>query len=58
MSAVLELAEVTVRRGDSTLLDRVSWVVRDGERWILLGANGAGKTTLMQIAAAQMYPTT
>lgn len=56
MSAVLELAEVTVRRGRATLLDRVSWVVREGERWILLGANGAGKTTLMQVAAAQMHP--
>ncbi|KRA28196.1 MULTISPECIES: ABC transporter ATP-binding protein [unclassified Nocardioides] len=57
MSAVLELAEVSVRRGQATLLDRVSWVVRDGERWVILGANGAGKTTLMQVAAAQMYPT-
>lgn len=57
MSPVLELAEVTVRRGDALLLDRVSWVVREGERWILLGANGAGKTTLMQIAAAQLHPT-
>jgi len=57
MSAVLELAEVTVRRGQSTLLDRVSWVVREGERWVLLGANGAGKTTLMQIAGAQLHPT-
>ncbi len=57
MSAVLELAEVTVRRGQATLLDRVSWVVREGERWVLLGANGAGKTTLMQIAGAQLHPT-
>ncbi|MCX6401011.1 MAG: ABC transporter ATP-binding protein [Propionibacteriales bacterium] len=57
MSAVLELAEVSVRRGQATLLDRVSWVVREGERWVILGANGAGKTTLMQVAAAQMYPT-
>ncbi|MBS4753897.1 ABC transporter ATP-binding protein [Nocardioides sp. zg-ZUI104] len=57
MSAVLELAEVSVRRGQATLLDRVSWVVREGERWVLLGANGAGKTTLMQVAGAQMFPT-
>ncbi|WP_408899524.1 ABC transporter ATP-binding protein [Nocardioides sp. R1-1] len=57
MSAVLELAEVTVRRGQATLLDGISWVVREGERWVLLGANGAGKTTLMQIAAAQLHPT-
>ncbi len=57
MSAVLELAEVTVRRGDATLLDRVTWVVKDGERWVVLGSNGAGKTTLLQVAAAQLYPT-
>jgi iron complex transport system ATP-binding protein len=57
MSAVLELAEVTIRRGDATLLDRVTWVVKDGERWVVLGSNGAGKTTLLQVAAAQLYPT-
>ena len=57
MSAVLELAEVTVRRGQSDLLDRVTWVVKDGERWVVLGPNGAGKTTLLQVAAAQLHPT-
>lgn len=57
MSAVLEFAEVTVRRGEATLLDRVTWVVKDGERWVVLGANGAGKTTLLQVASAQLHPT-
>jgi iron complex transport system ATP-binding protein len=57
MSAVLELAEVTIRRGDATLLDRVTWVVTEGQRWVVLGSNGAGKTTLLQVAAAQLYPT-
>lgn len=57
MSAVLELADVTVRRGQATLLDRVTWVVKEGERWVVLGANGAGKTTLLQVAAAQLHPT-
>lgn len=57
MSAVLELAEVTVRRGGANLLDRVTWVVKDGERWVVLGANGAGKTTLLQVASAQLHPT-
>ncbi|MEO9323811.1 ABC transporter ATP-binding protein [Nocardioides sp. C4-1] len=55
-AAVLELADVSVRRGSATLLDRVTWVVREGERWVLLGPNGAGKTTLLQIASAQMFP--
>jgi len=57
MDAVLELADVTVRRGESTLLDRVDWTVREGERWVVLGPNGAGKTTLLQVAAALIHPT-
>lgn len=57
MAAVLELADVTVRRQDAVLLDEVTWVVNEGERWVLLGPNGAGKTTLLQIAAAQLHPT-
>jgi iron complex transport system ATP-binding protein len=57
MSAVLEFADVTVRRGRATLLDEVSWSVDDDERWVILGPNGAGKTTLLQVAAAQIHPT-
>lgn len=57
MAAVIELSDVTVRRGRSLLLDRVSWVVEEDERWVILGPNGAGKTTLLQLAAAQMHPT-
>ena len=56
MSVVLDLESVSIVRDGATLLDQVSWQVRDGERWVVLGANGAGKTTLMQIAAAHMHP--
>jgi len=57
MSTVLELADVTVRRGQATLLDSVSWIVHDDERWVVLGPNGAGKTTLVQLCSAQIHPT-
>jgi iron complex transport system ATP-binding protein len=57
MTAVLEFAEVTVRRGQATLLDAVSWTVEEDERWVVLGPNGAGKTTLLQVAAALIHPT-
>lgn len=57
MGDVLDLDEVTVRRGAKTILDEVSWSVEEGERWVVLGPNGAGKTTLMQLAAARMHPT-
>jgi iron complex transport system ATP-binding protein len=57
MNFVLELADVSVRRGQATLLDSVSWNVREDERWVVLGANGAGKTTLVQLCSAQIHPT-
>ncbi|MCW2735488.1 ABC transporter ATP-binding protein [Nocardioides sp.] len=58
MVAVIEFAGVTVRRGQTLLLDDVSWEVEEDERWVVLGPNGAGKTTLLQVAAAQLHPTT
>jgi iron complex transport system ATP-binding protein len=57
MAAVLEFADVTVRRGEAVLLDTISWTVEEDERWVVLGPNGAGKTTLLQVASAQMHPT-
>lgn len=57
MGDVLELASVRVARGTTTLLDDVSWTVKEGERWVVLGPNGAGKTTLLQIAGARIHPT-
>jgi len=56
MAAVLELADVTVRRGQATLLDAISWTVDETERWVVLGPNGAGKTTLVQVCSAQIHP--
>jgi len=57
MSSVLDLAEVTIVRGQARLLDGVDWSVDEGQRWVVLGPNGAGKTTLLQVAATQMHPT-
>jgi iron complex transport system ATP-binding protein len=58
MTAVVELAEVSVVRGGSSLVDAIDWVVDEADRWVVIGPNGAGKTTLLQVLAAQMHPTT
>jgi iron complex transport system ATP-binding protein len=57
MDPVLELAGVTVRRGQSNLVESIDWTVEEDERWVVLGPNGAGKTTLLQVASAQIHPT-
>ena len=58
MTAVAELAGVSVIRGGATLLEGIDWAVDESDRWVVIGPNGAGKTTLLQILAAQVHPTT
>ncbi|WP_018617625.1 ATP-binding cassette domain-containing protein [Spirosoma luteum] len=43
------LRNVTVRYGDTVILNAVNWVVRAGERWALIGPNGAGKSVLLSL---------
>ena len=57
MTDVLDLQDLTIRRGTTTILADLSWQVPDGERWVVLGRNGAGKTTLLQVASGRMHPT-
>jgi iron complex transport system ATP-binding protein len=56
MSAVVELAGVSVVRGEARLLDGIDWTIDEADRWVVIGPNGAGKTTLLQILAAQIHP--
>jgi iron complex transport system ATP-binding protein len=54
--AALRLDGVSVVRPPTTLVDDVSWTVRPGERWVILGPNGSGKTTLVRIASLYLHP--
>lgn len=55
---VLELRDVSVRRGERTILGPITFAIKPGERWVVLGPNGAGKSTLLQILATRFFPTT
>ncbi|MFE1272693.1 ABC-F family ATP-binding cassette domain-containing protein [Streptomyces sp. NPDC058758] len=56
MPAQLSLHDVTVSRGERTLLDHVSLSVRPGERVGIVGENGAGKSTLLHLLAGTATP--
>jgi molybdate transport system ATP-binding protein len=51
------LHDVSVRRADRWVLREVTWRLRPGERWALLGDNGAGKTQLLKILSGDVWPT-
>jgi molybdate transport system ATP-binding protein len=46
---IVAMRNVTVRYGDSVILENINWTVRRGESWALLGPNGSGKTTLLSL---------
>ena len=49
---VISFNNVTIRYGDRTILDNLSFTVRNGEHWALSGENGSGKSTLLSIVCA------
>ncbi|MGH9564054.1 MAG: ATP-binding cassette domain-containing protein, partial [Terracidiphilus sp.] len=51
------LHAVSVRRGAKWVLRGISWRLRPGERWALLGDNGAGKTQLLKLLNGDVWPT-
>src|SRR5699024_5247753 len=55
-ATVLDIAEVTFRRGQTQILHGIDLRVRAGEHWVLIGPNGAGKSTLLSFASAQVFP--
>ncbi len=45
----IQARNVSVKYGEKTILDNVSWTVRAGEKWLLQGHNGSGKSTLLSL---------
>ena len=52
----VELKRIDLDRGGRRVLRNVSWHIRPGERWGLLGHNGAGKTQLLKLVAGDVWP--
>ena len=51
---VIDLLDATVRLGERTILDRVTWRLAPGDRVGIVGVNGAGKSTLLRAFLGQV----
>jgi iron complex transport system ATP-binding protein len=51
------LENVSFMRRQRLILDQISWDIRPGNNWVVLGANGSGKTTLLRLLAGYLWPT-
>jgi molybdate transport system ATP-binding protein len=47
--SMIDMKAVTVRYGDTIVLDRFNWAVKEGEHWAVTGPNGAGKSTILKL---------
>lgn len=54
---MITLEEVTKTYGDTTVVDRVSLHVEEGEMLVLLGGSGSGKTTTLKMVNRLIEPT-
>jgi len=55
-SQLLELENVTVKRGMRRILDRVSVSIPMAQHTAILGPNGSGKSSLLKLLIRQFYP--
>jgi len=53
---LLILRDISLRLGDTNLLDGAELSVSEGDRLCLVGRNGSGKSTLLRIAAGELEP--
>jgi len=49
---LITMENVTVKYGNTIALDNVSWTMKTGQNWVILGPNGSGKTTLLSLLTA------
>src|SRR5438552_976964 len=52
----LQISNVGVEFGATTLFRDITLTVSAGERWGVLGRNGTGKTTLFRLMTGEMQP--
>ncbi len=53
---IISLTNAVVRIQGRTLLSGITWQLRQGEHWALIGGNGTGKSTLLRLIRGELWP--
>ncbi len=55
---VLDIKNVSLRRNGIFILKNISWEIKQGEHWAVIGLNGSGKTSLLKMITGYLSPST
>ena len=55
-SPLIDIRNVNVTLQGQRILTNVSWQLRKGEHWAVMGANGAGKSTFLKLIKGDLWP--
>ncbi|CAH0996636.1 ABC transporter ATP-binding protein ModF [Emticicia aquatica] len=48
--------EVSIQKGDRTVLSGINWHAQKSENWAIIGGNGSGKSTFLEAIASKIFP--
>lgn len=54
---LLELEGASLTLAGRDVLTDITWALRPGENWVVLGLNGAGKSSFLKLLSADLHPT-
>ncbi len=54
--ATFLLKNVTLQKGNRTILSELNWQINAGEHWAIIGGNGSGKSTLLDALGGKLFP--
>jgi molybdate transport system ATP-binding protein len=53
---LIKLENIDVSVQGQKILNNITWQLRKGENWAVLGPNGSGKTTLLRLIRGEIWP--
>lgn len=55
---IINIVDASFKRDNVYILKKITWTVKPGEHWAIIGLNGSGKTSLLKLINGYVFPST